>query len=145
MNSTMFGAPQIVAGFGTAACLTAVARLIGSFHGRRRMNAALSAINSGGSAADALRAAQVDGTAVWLELRPEAFEYAIVPEPGISLSAEMATEVSRRALRPGEHGVALSVISAASRCCPSHEYREPLIHKSHAVPLPISRLLRYRS
>jgi hypothetical protein len=106
--------PQIVAGFGTAACLTAVARLIGSFYGRRRMNAALSAIDSGGSATDALRAAHVNGTAVWLELRPEAFEYAIVPEPGISLSAEIATEVSRRALRPGERGLR-GVLSDGSR------------------------------
>jgi GGDEF domain-containing protein/uncharacterized membrane protein len=106
--------PQIVAGLSTAACLTGVARLVGSFHGRRRMNSALSAIESGRSATDALRAAQVDGAAVWLELRPEAFDYAVVPDPGVRLSAGTSTEVSRRALRTGERGLR-GVLSDGSR------------------------------
>jgi GGDEF domain-containing protein len=97
--------PQVAAGLGAAACLTAVARLIESFHGRRRMHAALVVIESGGSATEALRAADVDGTAVWLELRPETFGYAVVSDPGVSVSAETATEVSRRALRSGARGL----------------------------------------
>jgi GGDEF domain-containing protein len=42
---------------------------------------------------------------VWLELRPETLAYEVVPNTEVSLSAETAIEISRRALRPGERGL----------------------------------------
>lgn len=69
------------------------------------MNAALAVIAEGRPATDALRAAGVDGVAVWLEPRADAFDYAVVPDPGVRLDAEIATEIARRALRRGERGL----------------------------------------
>jgi HD-GYP domain-containing protein (c-di-GMP phosphodiesterase class II)/GGDEF domain-containing protein len=97
--------PRIAVGLGAAAVLTAGARLIQNVRARRRMAASLSVARSGGSASDALRAAGLDGHALWLELRAETFEYAVVPDAGASLSAETEIEVSQRALRPGERGL----------------------------------------
>ena len=96
---------RIAVGLGAAAVLTAGARLIQNVRARRRTAAALSVVRSGGSATDALRAAGLDGRAVWLELRPETFDYAVVPDVGRPLSAQTAIAVSRRALRPGQRGL----------------------------------------
>jgi HD-GYP domain-containing protein (c-di-GMP phosphodiesterase class II)/GGDEF domain-containing protein len=128
--------PQIAAGLGTAACLTAAARLIGSVRGRRRTQAALSVIESGGSATAALRAAHIDGTAVWLELRPEAFDYSVVSDAGTSLNADTATEVSRRALRRGERGLR-GVLSDGSRI----EITPPLQPDTHRLAVICDRKL----
>jgi HD-GYP domain-containing protein (c-di-GMP phosphodiesterase class II) len=96
---------QIAVGMGAAAVLTAGARLHQNVRARRRTAASLSIIRSGGSARDALRAAGLDGHAVWLEVRPEASEYAVVPDAAAPVSPEMAIEIARRALRPGERGL----------------------------------------
>jgi diguanylate cyclase with GGDEF domain len=100
------------------------------------MRAAISVIESGRSATDALRAANVAGTAVWLELRPEAFDYAVVPDPGVTLSAEKATEVSRRALRSGERGLR-GVLSDGSRI----EITPPLEPEAHRLAVICDRKL----
>ena len=97
--------PQIVTGLGSAACLIAILRVIVTFHRRRRLNAALAEIESGRSATAAIRAAHVDADAVWLEHRPAERDYAVVPDPGVRMTAETAAEISRRALRPGERGL----------------------------------------
>ncbi|HET7170998.1 MAG TPA: HD domain-containing phosphohydrolase [Gaiellales bacterium] len=128
--------PQIAAGLGTAACLTAAARLIASVRGRRRTQAALSVIESGGSATAALQAAHVDGTAVWLELRPGSFDYTVVSDAGISLNADTATEVSRRALRRGEPGLR-GVLSDGSRI----EITPPLQPDTHRLAVICDRKL----
>jgi len=100
------GVPTLGAvGLGVAALLTASARLIQNVSARRRTAACLSVVRSGGSARDALQAAGLNGHAVWLEPRAETFDYMVLPEAEAPVSAEMAIEISRRALRPGERGL----------------------------------------
>jgi hypothetical protein len=109
------GVPQrAAAGLGVVAAFMAGTRLMGSIRARRRMSMALSVIESGGTATDALRAAGIDGGGAWLEFQPETSEYAVGPEPGVRLSAETATEISRRAMRPGDRGLR-GVLSSGAR------------------------------
>jgi uncharacterized membrane protein len=109
------GVPGLVgAALGVAAVLMAGARLIRSFRARRRTATAISVIESGGTATDALRAAGVEAGGAWLAFHPEAFAYAVAPERGVRMSAETTAEISRRAMRPGERGLR-GVLSSGAR------------------------------
>jgi HD-GYP domain-containing protein (c-di-GMP phosphodiesterase class II)/GGDEF domain-containing protein/uncharacterized membrane protein len=109
------GVPQWAAsGLAVVAAVMAGARLRGSLRERRRTGTALAVIDSGGTATDALRAAGIDCGGVWLEFHPETSAYAVAPEPGVRMSAETATEVSRRAMRTGERGLR-GVLSSGAR------------------------------
>jgi GGDEF domain-containing protein len=71
---------------------------------RRRTGRATAALDAGGSAADALRAAGIDCWAVWLDFRRESFEYEPRPCGDDAPNAEEVAELCKRALRPGERG-----------------------------------------
>lgn len=66
---------------------------------------AISVVESGGTATDALRAAGIDAGGAWLAFHPETFSYAVAPERGVRMNAETTAEISRRAMRPGERGL----------------------------------------
>jgi hypothetical protein len=109
------GVPRLVgAVLGVAAAFMAGARMIRSLRAQRRTTMAISVIESGGTATDALRAAGVEGAGAWLAFHPETFAYAVAPEPRVRMNAETTAEISRRAMRPGERGLR-GVLSSGAR------------------------------
>src|SRR4051794_32165305 len=103
-----FGIPNVplwAAGLLTgAAVLTAGWSIASDVSSRRRRSAALAAVSSGASAADALAAAGIHCWAVWLRFRRESFQYDAVQPSGRPAPEEAVAEICKRALRPGVRG-----------------------------------------
>jgi len=89
---------------GIGATITGAWAVAGRVSGRRRSRRAMSALDAGGSAGDALRAAGIDCWAVWLEFRRESFEYEPRVEGDAMPGADDLSELCKRALRPGSRG-----------------------------------------
>jgi GGDEF domain-containing protein len=87
-----------------AAVLTAGWSIASDVSSRRRRSAALAAVASGASAADALAAAGIHCWALWLRFRREAFQYDAVQPSGKQGTEEAVAEICKRALRPGARG-----------------------------------------
>jgi GGDEF domain-containing protein len=89
---------------GIGATITGAWTVAGRISGRRRSGRAMSALDAGGSAGEALRAAGIDCWAVWLEFRRESFEYEPRVEGDVLPDADDLSELCKRALRPGSRG-----------------------------------------
>jgi hypothetical protein len=89
---------------GIGATTTGAWALAGRISGRRRSVRAMSMLDAGGSAGDALRAAGIDCWAVWLEFQRESFQYEPRVEGDALPDADDLSELCKRALRPGSRG-----------------------------------------